>query len=78
MLVAPAAEINRQEWARASVVLYEMAKVNLEVVGAEIYRKDEKGYPIFLNTWCSETNVLARYSLVTRASGTETMRSRSP
>jgi hypothetical protein len=60
VLLAPASKLGRAEWTRASLLLFEMAKLDLLAVGAELLRrKDDQGVPLFLGTWSSETNLLA-------------------
>jgi len=63
VLLAPAAKIGQEEWTRASLLLYTMSKVNqcrdMVAVVAEANRNDENGFPLYLNTWTSKTNILA-------------------
>jgi hypothetical protein len=64
VLMAPASRIGQDEWTAAALLLYTMiAKVNggrsMRVAMAAALREDENGFPLYLNTWTSQTNVLA-------------------
>eukprot|EP01043_Picozoa_sp_COSAG02_P026255 COSAG02_NODE_1506_length_12232_cov_420.616088_18_plen_396_part_00 len=59
VLCAPASKVGRQEYVRASVLVYEMLKVDMMAVVAEAWRKDDEGATPFLNTWTAPDTVLA-------------------
>lgn len=59
ILMAPASRIEQAEWTRASQLMYEMAKLDLFAIGTAMNHKDADGTPLYLNTWSSDSNVLA-------------------
>jgi len=59
VLSAPATKIARAESTRATLLLYEMCKVDMIAVMGEANRKDEHGVSLYLNTWASPDNAFA-------------------
>jgi hypothetical protein len=68
VLCAPASRVGEAEWVRASLLLYEMCKVNLVAVSAELFRKTAAGGgPLFFTVWAAPGTALA--AVVAKAPG---------
>jgi hypothetical protein len=59
LLCAPAAKVNPTEWVRASLLLYDMGKVDRLTVTAELFRKNDEGVPLYHTIWTAPDNVFA-------------------
>lgn len=59
VLLAPDSKIGQAECTRASLLLYEIAKIDLLKMNVQLNRADADGVPLFVTTWTSETNVFA-------------------
>lgn len=59
VLCAPASRVGRVEYVRAAVLLYEMCKLDMIVVTAEMWRKDEVGATPAISIWTAPDTVLA-------------------
>ena len=51
LLCAPASRVGEAEWVRASVLLFEMCKLDMINVSAELFRRDDAGKVLFLKIW---------------------------
>jgi len=68
VLCAPASRIGLEEWRRASLLLFEMTKIDMLSVCAELWRRDEHGVLAFFNVWTAPDSVLAE--MVAKEPGT--------
>ena len=59
VLCAPEATVGVAEWRRASLLLYEMCKLDALAVSAELWRKDETGVSLLLQSYAAPGTVLA-------------------
>jgi hypothetical protein len=59
VLLAPAAKVGQAEWTRATLLLYEMCKLEMIAVIGEASRKDEEGVSLWTRVWMSQDNALA-------------------
>ena len=59
VLCAPSSRIGLEEWRRASLLLFEMTKIDMLSVCAELWRRDEHGVLAFFNVWTAPDSVLA-------------------
>ena len=59
VLCAPATKVGEAEAVRASLLLYEAAKVDMIAVSAELSRKNDQGKVLINTTWTAPDTVLA-------------------
>ena len=59
VLCAASSRIGLEEWRRASLLLFEMTKIDMLSVCAELWRRDEHGVLAFFNVWTAPDSVLA-------------------
>eukprot|EP01050_Picozoa_sp_SAG11_P005349 SAG11_NODE_372_length_10036_cov_8.820871_11_plen_292_part_00 len=59
VLCAPESKVGVSEWRRASLLLYEMCKLDPLALSVAMWRKDENGVLLFLNVYTAPDTVLA-------------------